>query len=75
MAGKQIKQILSSPLSTSDAADLIAFNFLEDTSLKQSLLGDGDIMRRISRLLHALQTALPVLEAACRMDEHDYRSN
>lgn len=74
-AGAQIKQILTSSLSTNDAADLIACNFLDDIPLKQSLLAEGDIIRRVSRLIHALEISLQVLEAACRNQEKDFSLN
>ena len=42
---------LAGPLPTADVADLVAFNFIEDVALKQSLLADGDVRgaRRAAR--------------------------
>jgi uncharacterized protein len=60
-AGRQFLQILMSPLPTSDVADLLAFNLLEDVGLKQSLLADPDIRRRVARVIeamHAVRSAL-----------------
>jgi Lon protease-like protein len=74
-AGMQIKQILASPLSTAEAADLIAFNLLDDIALKQRLLSEGDVVLRVTRLIGALQIVLPVLEATCRCEERDFSLN
>jgi hypothetical protein len=51
---RQIWPLLRSPARTDDLADLIAFHLLEDVSLKQSVLADGDVRRRVNRLLCAL---------------------
>jgi Lon protease-like protein len=53
--GRQFRQLLSSSLATADIADLIAFNFLDDLSLKQSLLSDGDVLRRVKRTITAFE--------------------
>jgi len=55
-AGKQFRQMLSSPLSTADIIDIAAFNLLEDVQLKQSLLADGNVRRRVDRAIEALET-------------------
>jgi Lon protease-like protein len=73
--GQQFKKILCSPLSTSDAADLIAFTFLDDVQLKQSLLAETDVVRRISRLISALDMAMPMLEAQCRAAQYAANPN
>ena len=62
--GRQFRQLLASSLSTSDIADLIAFNFLNDAALKQSLLSDGDVRRRVSRTVDAFESVRPALEPA-----------
>ncbi|MGD1278003.1 MAG: LON peptidase substrate-binding domain-containing protein [Tepidisphaeraceae bacterium] len=51
----QLHRIVASPLSTSDVADLLAFNFVQDVASKQSLLAEKDVTRRISRLIEILQ--------------------
>jgi hypothetical protein len=53
--------MLSSPLSTPDIVDLIAFNFLEDLELKQSLLADTDVRHRVGRTVRALEDLVPML--------------
>lgn len=55
----QFREILAGPLPTSDVADLVAFNLLEDVSLKQSLLSDGDVRGRIARTIDALAALHP----------------
>jgi len=59
--GRQFHHMLSSPLTTADIADLIAFNFLEDLELKQSLLADTDIRHRVGRTVRALEDLVPML--------------
>lgn len=73
--GSQLRKMLASPLSTSEIADLIAFNVLEDASLKQSLLAEQDVQRRVARLLAALETALPALQNAYRRYGEDIHMN
>ncbi|HWE94444.1 MAG TPA: LON peptidase substrate-binding domain-containing protein [Tepidisphaeraceae bacterium] len=65
--GRQFRQLLSSPLPTPDIADLIAFNFLDDVALKQSLLAEGDVARRVTRTVAAFEQAHPALEPASTM--------
>jgi Lon protease-like protein len=64
--GRQFRQMLSSPLSTADIADLIAFNILEDIPLKQSLLAESDVRKRVSRTIGALEQMRPLIEAKVR---------
>lgn len=52
---RQFKELLTGPMSTSDVADLAAFNLLEDIRLKQSLLEEADVRRRITRIADALE--------------------
>lgn len=52
---RQFRQMLSSPLPTADIADLVAFNLLEDVKLKQSLLEEKHVVRRVDRLIAALE--------------------
>jgi Lon protease-like protein len=54
--GKQFRQMVRSVLPTADVADLAAFTFLEDVALKQSLLGEADVRRRVRRTVEALQS-------------------
>src|SRR5689334_17882023 len=59
--GRQFRKILAGPLATADVADLIAFNFLEDPDLKQSLLADPDVRHRVRRIIETVRTTLPEL--------------
>ena len=51
---KQISQLLRGAMRTADIADLVAFHLVEDLALKQSILADGDIRRRVNRLISAV---------------------
>jgi len=52
--GRHFMKLLAGPISTAEAADLIAFNFLEDVQLKQSVLSDADVARRVRRVVGAI---------------------
>lgn len=59
--GRQFRQLLGSPLPTADIADLIAFNFLEDVALKQALLADADVCRRVATIVLAFEAIRPAI--------------
>jgi uncharacterized protein len=63
---RQFARLLSSPMHTAAIADLIAFHFLQDPQVKQSLLADGDVPRRVGRIVSALDEI-----RACRPAETD----
>jgi Lon protease-like protein len=63
---QQLKKIIDSSSPTPLVADLIAFHVLSHISLKQSLLAEADVSRRIERIIIALHAALPILELATR---------
>jgi uncharacterized protein len=59
----QIASLLRGAMRTADVADLVAFHLLDDIALKQSMLADGDIRRRVNRLISALSCLkLPVAD-------------
>ena len=58
--GRQFLRLLDTPLTTANLADLIAFSFLDDVPLKQSLLAEADEARRITQALDALDEQRPV---------------
>jgi Lon protease-like protein len=69
--GQRFRDMLAGPTPTDQIADLIAFYFLEDLALKQSLLAECDIRSRVARVvdnfasLHSdVQLSCPV--AFCR---------
>ena len=63
--GRQVRALLSAgDLRTPEIADLVAFNYLEDVPLKQSLLAECDVRRRVRRTLEALEAARPSLQAS-----------
>ena len=57
---KQFEHVFAGPIPISDVADLVAFTFLDDVTLKQSLLVETDVVRRIEQI-HAALTRLPPL--------------
>jgi hypothetical protein len=63
--GRQFRALMDGgDLRTQDIADLVAFNFLDDVPLKQALLADADVLRRVRRTIDALEAARPILQAA-----------
>lgn len=52
---RQYRELIGSPLPTADVADLAAFSFLDDVLLKQELLADTDVPRRVERLVKAME--------------------
>lgn len=63
-AGKQFREMLAGPLTTSQVADLVAFNFLDGVELKQELLAEEDVARRIARIVKELERISPDLYTA-----------
>jgi Lon protease-like protein len=60
----QFREIIAGQLPTTDVMDLVAFNLIDDVPLKQSLLADGDVRRRIETTLDALTALHPPIPAA-----------
>jgi Lon protease-like protein len=63
---RQFNQMLAGTMPTGDIADLLAFNFLDDVGLKQSLLAEPDVRRRVARVIAAVEERRPLLEAVAR---------
>ncbi len=63
---EQMNKIINSPMPTGTVADLIAFHALSQIALKQSLLAETDVVKRVARVISALDAALPVMELANR---------
>jgi Lon protease-like protein len=63
-AGRQFHRLLASPLPTADLADLLAFTFVEDVWVKQSLLAEPDARRRARRVLDALEALCATAQPA-----------
>jgi Lon protease-like protein len=62
----QLQQLLASPLSTAQVADILAYNLIEDVNLKQSLLAEGDVVRRVARIVSTLEGLRPMIQAVAR---------
>jgi Lon protease-like protein len=56
---RQFRQMLTSPVTTADICDLLAFNLIEDVQLKQSLLAEADVARRVERTVRAIEEMKP----------------
>ena len=65
-AVQQYRQLLSSALPTAAVADLLAFNLIEDMNVKQSLLAEGDVCKRVTRIVSMVEDLCPMLEVAVR---------
>src|SRR5918993_5254252 len=63
---KQFRQMLSSTMPTAEIADLLAFNFIENVHVKQSLLAETDPRRRLERLVPILAELRPILASQLR---------
>jgi len=63
--GQQFLQLMNGPVSTAQLADLIAFYFLENLQLKQSILAEPDVRARVSRVAEAFEALHSVLQTTC----------
>lgn len=63
---RQFRTMLASPMPMAHIADLLAFNFIDDTALKQSLLAETNVRVRVERVIDALHEYQPLLEAHAR---------
>lgn len=61
---EQLRKIVASNLGTAEVADLIAYHLLADVWVKQSLLAEADVIRRVGRVIAAIEAATPMLELA-----------
>jgi uncharacterized protein len=55
MASGHTQDLFSRPISTADIADLIAFRYLDDVNLKQTLLAEPDVRRRVEQVVRSLR--------------------
>jgi Lon protease-like protein len=55
---RQFMRILATPLPTWEIADLAAFTFIEDAAVKQSLLAEADVARRVAGTIRELEAAV-----------------
>jgi Lon protease-like protein len=71
----QFAKLLDSEIPTPDVADLLAFNLLDDLRLKQALLADGDVVRRVARTIEAIDKLVPVVAEAAKRGEDEPSPN
>jgi Lon protease-like protein len=62
--GRQFRELVGGQTATATLADLIAFTLLEDVKLKQSLLADCDVRRRVTRTVDAVESLHSLCQAA-----------
>jgi Lon protease-like protein len=55
---RQFMKILATPMPTAEIADLAAFTFIEDAAVKQALLADADVARRVAAAVGLLEEAV-----------------
>lgn len=51
---RHLMRLFDSPVPTSDLVDVLAFSLIGDVQTKQSLLADGDVVRRVERTVEML---------------------
>ena len=61
--GREIGKLFDSPLTTAEVADICAFNLLDDIELKQALLEEPDVARRVRRIVESVRRAHPAARA------------
>jgi hypothetical protein len=61
--------MLATARSTPEVCDLVAFNVLDDVAVKQSILAELDVRRRVHATIEALAAVQRMLGPALRPDE------
>ena len=61
--GSKLAELISGPTPTADLADLIAFHLLDNVRLKHALLAEGDVARRVTHVVRALEALQGALSA------------
>jgi len=59
--GQQFAKLLQSTMPTQEVADLAAFTFIEDVNIKQELLAETDVCRRVRRVAQLLASLRPMV--------------
>ena len=63
--GRKFVELLAGAIPTEQIADLVAFHFLEDLRLKQSVLAEAEVRQRVSRIADAFESLYSPLQAGC----------
>ena len=66
--GQKFQELLQTSIPTDHIADLIAFHFLEDISLKQELLAERDVRRRVARVADSFESLYSAMQCAAPVD-------
>lgn len=69
--GCHFRKILNGQLPTARFADLVAFALFDDVQLKQSLLEEMDVVKRVSRIACVLDSLIPHLKHRLRAKRSD----
>jgi Lon protease-like protein len=57
--GRELVKVIDSAIPTADLADVCSFSLLEDVAVKQRLLEDADVQRRVLNAVRALREMYP----------------
>ncbi|MEM8874059.1 MAG: LON peptidase substrate-binding domain-containing protein [Planctomycetota bacterium] len=60
---QQVLKLLDSPLPTAEVADVLAFEMVSDAVVKQAVLEERDVVRRVRRVVRHLTRMFPDAEA------------
>lgn len=63
--GRKFVELLAGAIPTEQIADLVAFHFLEDLRLKQSVLAEAEARQRVARIADAFESLYSPLQAGC----------
>jgi Lon protease-like protein len=66
--GQKFQELLQTSIPTAQIADLIAFHFLENIPLKQSLLAERDVRKRVGRLAESFELLYSAVQCAAPVD-------
>lgn len=68
---RQFRQFIHSPLPTRVVADLAAFHLIEHIALKQQLLAETDVRKRVRQVVAAVEAVIPTAAMLGRADDED----
>jgi len=66
--GQRFQELLQTSIPTAHIADLVAFHFLEDIPLKQALLAEQVVRRRVAQVAEAFDLLYSALQCAAPVD-------
>ncbi len=60
---KHLMKLFDSPVSTADLVDVLSFTLIPEAKVKQAILAEGDVKRRVERAVALLQRSHPEIPA------------